>query len=139
MKNISGRLILAIISTILEESAIFVIVRWGLPQLGVNIPLAGLIALMVAWAVYAVVTYRMGTRALKREPVLSLPHMVGSKGVVVSSLSPEGMVRIRGELWIARTEDGELEVGKEVMVVKQDRLKLVVRERSAIDNPEETK
>ena len=93
----TGRLIIAIISTLLEEAALAVIVLLGLPHLGIRIPLAGLIALMVAWGVYSVIIYRMGSRALKRKPVISLP-VTGSQGKVVSRLAPEGLVRIESEL-----------------------------------------
>ncbi len=127
----TGRLILAIISTILEEAAIVAIVRWALPRIDVHIPLWGLIILMVVWLTYSVSTYRMGSRALLRKPVAGLPDMVGSKGKVVSPLAPEGLVKIKGELWIAKSAGAEMEPGGEVIVVEQDRLKLVVRESSA--------
>ena len=133
----TGRLILAIFSTILEEAAIVVIVLWGLPEIGVHIPLPGLIALMIAWGTYSVVTYRMGSRALRRKPVISLP-MIGSKGKVVSPLAPEGLIRIEGELWIAKSAGGEMEPGEEVIVLRQDSLKLVVRESSTTDDLERT-
>jgi len=137
-----GRLIWAIISNILEAVAILVIVLWGLPRIGIDMSLAGLIALavtlMVAWLAYSVITYRMGSRALRKKPVAGLPNMVGSKGKVVSPLVPEGLVRIRGELWVARSAGGEMGQGGEVVVVGQDRLKLVVREKSAADDSEET-
>ena len=126
----TGRLILAIFSTLLEETAIIIIVLRGLPEIGVHIPLPGLIVLMVAWAVYSVATYRAGSRALKKEPITALPHMVGSRGVVVSPLVPQGLVKIRGELWIAKSESGEMEPGAEVIVVGQNSLKLVVRDSS---------
>ena len=76
----TGRLILAIISTILEEAAIVVIVLFGLPRLDVHMPVPGLIALMIAWGAYSVITYRIGSRALRRKPIVNLPDMVGSKG-----------------------------------------------------------
>ena len=124
----TARLILAIVSTLLEEAAIVVIVRWALPEIGINIPLPGLIAVMVVWLAYSVFTYRLGSRALKRDQVIGLPHMVGSKGKVVNALAPDGLVRIRGELWVAKSASGEMETGEEVVVVGQDGLKLVVRE-----------
>ena len=130
----TGRLILAIISTILEETAIVVIVLWGLPQIGVDIPLPGLIALMVAWGTYSVITYRMGSRALEKKPMVSLPDMVGGKGKVVSPLAPEGLVKIKGELWVVKSASGEIEAGAEVIVVAQDRLKLIVRATSPADD-----
>ena len=132
----TGRLVLGIISTVLEEAAIVVIVRWGLPEIGVDIPLWGLIILMVVWLAYSVVTYRIGSRALRRKPVVGLPDMVGSKAKVVSPLAPEGLVRIRGELWVAKSAGGEMELGREVIVVGQDSLKLVVRESHATDDLE---
>ena len=133
--NMSVRLILAIVSTLLEEAAIAVIVLWGLPQLDIHIPLAGLIAMMVAWGAYTVITYRIGSRALRKKPVVGLPDMVGGKGEVVSPLDPEGLIKIKGELWITKSAGGRIDTGEEVTVTEQDGLKLVVH-RSNI--PEET-
>ena len=131
-KKISGGLIVAIVSTLMEETALVVIVFWGLPWLGIHLPLWGsivlLINLMAAWGTYTVITYWMGSRALREKPVVGLPDMVGSKGEVVSPLAPEGLVKIRGELWIAESESDEIPLGGKVIVVGQDRLKLVVRE-----------
>jgi len=123
----TARLILAIFSTLLEEAALVVVVLWGLPQLGIHIPLAGLIALMVAWGAFSIFTYRMGSRALRRKPLIGLPGMVGSKGEVVSPLAPKGVVRIKGELWESTSAGGRIDIGEEVTVVGQDGLKLVVR------------
>ena len=134
----TGRLVLAIISTLLEEAAIVVIVRWGLPQIGVDIPIPGLIALMIAWGAYSVTTYRIGSRALRQKPLIRLPDMVGSKGKVVSPLAPEGLVKIKGELWIAESASGEISLGKEVIVVRQDGLRLVARESDAANDLEKT-
>ena len=125
------RLTLAIISTILEEAAIGVIVLWGLPQLNIHIPLWGLIIMMVVWAAYSIFTFRIGTRALMRGDVVGLPNMIGCKGAVVSPLTPEGLVRIHGELWIAKSAGGEMKKNEQIIVVSQDRLKLVVQSGSA--------
>ena len=134
----SARLVWAIISTLLEEAAIVAIVLWGLPRLDIEIPLAGLIALMVAWGAYSVITYRRGSRALRRKPLDGLPDMVGSQGEVVSPLAPEGLVRIKGELWQAESASGRIDTGEEVTVVRQDRLKLVVRASGTTDDLEKT-
>lgn len=122
----TGRLIWAIISTVLEEAAIVVVVLWGLPQIGIRIPLPGMIVLMVAWLVFSILVYRVGTRALLRKPVTGLSDMTGSRGKVVAPLAPEGVVRIRGELWEARVSGEEITSG-EIEVVGQEGLKLIVR------------
>jgi len=130
----TARLVLAIISTLLEEIALVVIVLWGLPRLGIhNFPLAGLIALMVAWLALSVFTYQMGSRALRRKPVAGLPAMVGNKGKVVSPLAPEGLIKIKGELWVAKSAGMRIDVGEEIVVVGQDGLKLIVGKGNAND------
>ena len=128
-----GRLIIAIVSTTLEEAALAVGVLWGLPKLGIHIPLWVLIIVMAAWGAYTVTTYRMGSRALRRKPIVGLLNMVSSKGKVVRSLVPEGLVRIKGELWRAESASGRLDTGEKVTVVGQDGLKLIVRKSNLGD------
>ena len=79
---------------------------------------------------FAQTGHRLGSRALRKNPVDGL---VGSEGEVVSPLAPEGMVRIKGELWRAESASGEINTGEEVTVVGQDRLRLIVRRRSPGD------
>jgi len=126
----TGRLILAIFSTLLEEAALVAIVLWGLPQLGIRIPLPGLIALMVAWGAFSVFIYQVGSRALRRKPLAGMLTMVGSRGKAASPLAPDGFVRIKGELWEAKSAGGKIGTKEEVMVVEQDGLKLIVRKGS---------
>lgn len=123
----TARLILAIISTALEEVAIFVIWRWLLPEFDIFLPFSVLVAVMIIWAIFAVSLFVFTTRTLKKQTVVGLPTMIGSRGKVASSLVPHGLVRIRGELWGAVSDEGNLGVGEEVEVVGEDGLKLVVR------------
>ena len=131
-KIITARLIYTIISVLLEEAAIVVIVLWGLPQIDVNLPLWALITLMVVFAVFSVFIYRAGSRALRQKPI-ALSVMTGSKGKVVSPLAPVGFIKIKDELWEAESTGGKIGVGKEVTVVEQDGLKLIVQKRSKND------
>ena len=123
----TARLILAIVSTSAVEVAFVVIWRWVLPEFDMELPLAVLIIVMVFWAIFAVVDFWLVTRILKRQTLIGLPTMVGSKGKVASPLAPEGLVRIKSELWGAESEEGNIKKGEEVMVVEQDGLKLIVR------------
>ena len=127
-KNLTtARLILAIVSTALEEVAIYVIWRWLLPEFDIRLSVSVLIGVMAAWAVFAVWLFVFTTRTLKKQTVVGLPTMIGSRGKVSSSLDPEGLVRIKGELWGATSAEGSLGEGEEVEVVGEDGLKLVVR------------
>jgi len=126
----TARLILAIVSTSLEEVAIVAIWRWLLPEFGIELPLAVLIAVMVGWAAFGTALFVFTTRTLKRQTVVGLPTMMGSKGKVASPLVPEGMVKIKGELWGATSAEGNVDKGEQVEVVGEDGLKLVVRKVS---------
>ena len=127
-----ARLVLAIVSTTAVEAALFTIWRWVLPEWGMEIPLAGLIAIMIGWAVFAVVDFWLVTRVLKKQAMVGLPTMVGTRGKAVSPLHPEGQVRIKGELWGAEAIDHYVNSGEAVLVVGQDGLKLLVRRTGGV-------
>jgi membrane-bound ClpP family serine protease len=122
-----ARLILAVVSTSLEEGAIYAIWRWLLPEFEIELSLSVLIGVMAAWAVFSVALFVFTTRTLKRQKVVGLPTMIGSRGKVASLLAPEGLVRIRGELWGATSAKGNVDTGEDVEVVGENGLKLVVR------------
>ena len=123
----TARLVLAIVSMVLEQGAIYVIWRWLLPQFGINLPLSVLIGVMVAWAVFGIWLFLFTTHTLRRQVPVGLPSMVGTKGKVASKLVPEGLVRIKGELWVATSSEGNIDAGEGIVVVGEDGLKLLVR------------
>ena len=81
--------------------------------------------------VFSVFTYRKGTLALKRKPVVGLPAMIGCRGKVISPLAPDGVVKIKNELWEAKSGGRKINPGVEVTVLGQDGLRLIVRKSSA--------
>jgi membrane-bound ClpP family serine protease len=122
-----GRAIIAVVTTTAEETAIYSIWRWLLPDLGLSLPVAALLAIMAAWLAFSVWLFMFTTRALKRQEPAGLPSMVGTIGRAASRLAPEGMVNIRGELWVAVSTEGTIKSGERIVVVGQDRLRLEVR------------
>ena len=123
----TARLVLAIISTTLEEGAIYVIWRWLLPEFDVHLSVPVLIGIMVAWACFSVSLFIFTTRTLRRQVPVGLPSMIGTKGKVVSPLIPEGLVRIKSELWVATSASGDIDENDDIEVVGEDGLKLVVQ------------
>ena len=51
----------------------------------------------------------------------------------LTGLAPEGLVRIKGELWKAKSASGSMDIGEKVIVVGQDGLELTVRKRNPQD------
>ena len=131
----NARLVLAIFTNLVYEAIIAAVIMWGLPRWDIHITLYGLILICVAFAIYGVVSFIIGSRTLRRKPLPGLTTMVGIEGQVVSRLAPEGFVRIGGELWNARAENGSIDVGADVIVVHQSGLKVVVRPKKAGNSP----
>ena len=132
--NFTARLILAIVTTVLEEFAIYALWRWGLPRIDVQLPVYTLVIGMVIWAGFSVTTFILGTHALRRKVTIGLPSMIGSSGKVAKAIMPansEGLVSIRGELWLALAEEG-ISAGELVEVVGQEGLKLSVRRKDIL-------
>jgi len=129
----TARLVVAIISTLAVEAALYTVWRWVLPEWEIKIPLAVLIAVMTAWAIFAVGDFWFVTRTIKRQTLVGLPTMIGSRGRAVSPLDPEGQIAIKGELWGAESVEGNIGTGEWVMVVGQDGLKLMVRKAHSRD------
>ncbi len=121
------RLILAILSTLVEEIALAFFILFGLPRLGVHLPLGAIIGSMSGLATYAVFSYRLGSRALLQKPLAGLTDMTGGHGTVKQALCPKGIVMVNSELWVAESAEGRIEAGEKVLVVGQKGLKLVVR------------
>ncbi|MFH1647254.1 MAG: NfeD family protein [Chloroflexota bacterium] len=122
-----ARLVLAVVSTILEEGAIYVIWRWLLPEFDIKLPVSALITAMAVWAAFGTWLFIFTTRTLRRQIPVGLPSMVGACGRVASRLAPEGMVRIKGELWGATSTADNIDKGEDIVVVGEDGLKLMVR------------
>jgi membrane-bound serine protease (ClpP class) len=129
----TARLILAIGSTLAVEFAFYAIWRWVLPEVDILVPFWALVAVMVFWAVFAVVDFIFVTHILKRQTLVGLPTMAGMRGKVRTPLAPEGQVMIKGELWGAKSVDGDIDVGEQVVVTGQDGLQLIVH-RAGADN-----
>lgn len=115
--------LLAITTSLLEEAALVAVVLWLLPRVAINIPIWGLILMMIALGVYNYMNYRLNKKALTKKPMISLD--IGSLGRAVTPLSPTGYVRVNGELWRA-SSNSTIDVGDEIAVVGIEGMMLLV-------------
>jgi membrane protein implicated in regulation of membrane protease activity len=128
MKN--ARLIVAIITNLLDEALIVAFIIFGLPRLGVHIPVWGIALICIGFLIYAVLFYQIGNTILKKKPLSGFTDMTGIEGKAVDKLAPKGLVRIASELWQAKAENGTIEAGTQIVVTKQEGLKLVVKPKN---------
>jgi membrane-bound ClpP family serine protease len=122
------RLATAIVSMALEQVAIWLIWRWVLPEFGIELAVQVLIGIMAGWAVIGTLLFIFTTSAMKKQVPAGLTSMVGMAGKASTRLAPEGMVKIKGELWGARSTGGDIESGEDILVTGEERLKLLVRQ-----------
>jgi membrane protein implicated in regulation of membrane protease activity len=97
--------------------------------------LAAVFLLPTAWGIVVVVAATVFELAeagfwvwlsRRRKAVTGAEALPGARGVVVSPCRPEGQVRVQGELWRARCEEGA-DTGDEVVVERlEDELTLIV-------------
>lgn len=75
--------------------------------------------LLAAWAVW---------KSMRNRPVSGSDGLIGASVMVISTLSPEGNVLCRGEIWKARISgEQEIESGSRGIVEKMEGLTLVIR------------
>jgi len=117
-------IVYATVTSLLEEAALVAVVLWLLPEFGINIPLWGLILLMIALGEYSYVTTKLEKKALDKKPII-LPD-IGSRGKVTTPVSPRGYVRIGAELWKASSTDSSIDAGEEVVVIGIQGMTLLV-------------
>ena len=51
-----------------------------------------------------------------RQPMMGPESMIGQTAVVVEDLAPEGLAKHQGVLWVARSVEGTISTGEEVII-----------------------
>jgi len=111
---------------LLKGAVLLLIILWLLPLWGINIPMWGLILIVVAFLIYEIVTFRLGRKALERKPAIWSEAIVGCCGKATTPLTPDGYVQVNGELWHALSSDTNINEGDDIVVVEMNRLILKV-------------
>lgn len=107
---------------------------WWIHQaLGVPVWVAA--GVLVAWVIKDYALYPFLRSAYELDHRLPIDRMIGEHGRATERLSPTGYIRVRGELWRARTDSDHQVVGlgDPVEVTRIDGTLLVVR--SGVERP----
>lgn len=111
---------------LLDEMLIAGLIIFVLWRFGVPIPFwAYILAAAVCAALYWLL-YRIVLDQRRRSPV-GCDGMVGLTGKSITSLDPEGLIRVQGEIWQAVSRCGVVTEGAEVVIEDFQNLTLVVR------------
>lgn len=118
-----------VIVTILDEIGVGLLLLMVLPLLGFKIPLSYTAVALVLLAVLSFGIYKATTSTLAKKPTVGVEAMAGLKGRTLTSLNPEGLVQVEGEVWKAKAEGGSIEADREVVIKDVQGLNLLVEER----------
>ncbi|MFH1820891.1 MAG: nodulation protein NfeD [Methanobacteriota archaeon] len=85
-------------------------------------------ALAMALIVVFAVLILLVRRTVRKPPVVGKEQLIGQIGLAVTGIAPRGLVKIRGELWTATSEE-HIKKGEQVVVKDMKGIVLVVRKR----------
>ncbi len=119
-KRLRRRQIVVVAVSLLDDLIVLIIIL--VLSRFIRLPVWLVIAVASPLLASSVVSYI----AVTRNPQMGFENMIGATGVVVDPLSPSGTIRIGHERWAARSSQGHLGAGVEVVVVGQSGLLLAV-------------
>ncbi|MBN1368157.1 MAG: hypothetical protein JW967_09570 [Dehalococcoidales bacterium] len=131
---INIRLIVAIVTTLLDDILILLLLLFGLPYFGIYLPLSLVIGIALIWVIFAILLYFVGGKVMKKKPLAGFTDMINTQGIVVRTIAPKGMVKIKGELWSVKSEGEIIEKGERIIVTGQNNLELTVQKHTDKDN-----
>ena len=118
--------LLKLLALMADEVIVAVVLLVLLPAIGIDapLPITCLILGVLLVKDVLVAPYVLGG-GLERKPSTGAEALVGRIAVVVEDLSPEGFVKLDGELWRAKCLHGTARRGEKVRVVKVRGLNLL--------------
>ncbi len=110
-----------------DEIIVVAFLLFILPALGIKVPLPVTLLIIAVLVLkdflIAPFVLRGGLRA---KPSAGPESLVGKEALVIEDLSPEGVIKVAGEMWRAECLNGEAKVGNRVRIVGVEGAKLLV-------------
>ena len=92
-----------------------------------NISIELIILIVGLSAAFFLFAISFGIRAHRKKVSTGNEGIIGEKGIAITNLKPTGDVRVHGELWKARSEEGEIKKGDNVTIIGIENLTLEVK------------
>lgn len=106
--------------------AIGLLLIWCVTLQWLSLQLASII--MAIWIGKDAALYPLCRIAFQTGPATGAKALIGKEAEVVTTLSPDGQVKIDGERWQATSADGEtINAGQRIRIIDCDELKLIVQ------------
>jgi len=86
-----------------------------------------ILSVVVSTVLFFLFAIGLAIKAQRRKPTTGEQGLIGEKGEAITDLSPEGSVRVHGEIWSGESIDGKLRKGTKVIVTDISNLKVKVK------------
>jgi membrane-bound ClpP family serine protease len=116
-KNKRSFALFCLVITIIEEAVLVTVLLWLLPHFGINVPAWLFTMLVLAWAAWSYLTYRLGKSAIDKPPAVGPEAMVSTICQTATPLCPKGYVQSGTEIWQACSIFGDIDAGVEVVII----------------------
>jgi membrane protein implicated in regulation of membrane protease activity len=113
----------------LDEAAIIIVILLVLHFLGVQITLPIKIVAGIVFILFVFIRHVAVLPSFHRKQVTGREGIIGEQGRVVESLTPKGVIIVRGEYWRARSVDDKIYADENVEIVGLEGLTLTVKRK----------
>lgn len=95
------------------------------PTMAVQVSMSVLIPVIGFTMLFFLVIIGFGIKAQNRKPDYGREALIGKEALVVKTLTPEGLVRVEGEIWRAVAESN-FEIGEKLLIIGKTGMQLKV-------------
>ena len=118
---------LVILASLLDDVIIIGLVFLVLWIFHVEISLSIVIVMCILFVALMFITHKYLVPAYRKKKITGVEGLIGLKGTVIESLTPDGLIKIGNEYWKAKATEGSIRAGEMVEVIEVDGLRLKVR------------
>ena len=120
---------LIVLISLIDDIIIVAVVILALWYFKVKLSWWAIVLITLALGAFIFVRTWYVVPSIRRKKVAGAEAMIGLEGQVVEPLTPSGVVKVAGELWKAKSIDGDVATGEDVEVLKLNRLILEVKRK----------
>ncbi len=118
-----------VLVSLIDDVLIVAVVILALWYFKVKLPWWAIILITLSLGAFIFVRTWFVVPSFRQKKATGKEAMIGMECQVVESLTPLGVVKVCGELWKAKSIDGDVAIGEEVEILRIERLKIEVRRK----------
>jgi membrane-bound ClpP family serine protease len=108
---------LLVLASLLDEAILLVLIILALRYFHIQITWPIILVAWLAVIIFFIIIHKAVVPSMRRRKVTGADGMIGLTGEVSQPLRPQGVIKVKGEYWKAKSVDGDVGIGDDVEVV----------------------